>query len=55
MLAPDIYSLILLPAPGILAYLTRPPVLRRIEQTLLFWARAKPLTRHAPADDTAGA
>jgi hypothetical protein len=51
----DILLLILLIAAGVLARLSVPPQLARIEQTFLFWARAKPLTRHAPADETAGA
>jgi hypothetical protein len=51
----DILSLVLLIAAGILSRLSLPPQLPRIEQTFLFWAREKPLTRHAPADETAGA
>jgi len=51
----DILLLILLMAARILSRLSVPPQSRRGYQPTWLSAREKPLTRHAPADDTAGA
>ena len=52
----DIFTLIPLLAVSNLPRLYLPPELRRSQQTFLLWVRERePLTRHAPADESAGA